>query len=151
MMLNGHDGGGPWGELQKRLRAGGGPPRQRGFSLLEVVVAFAILALSMGVLLQIFSTAINTTTLSGTYSRAATLAEARLNAIGLEIPLEPGTQTGEPEDGLQWQVFIDYYDLGEVSWEAPLQPYLVTSVVSWDTARGTRQISLTSLRLGEIP
>jgi general secretion pathway protein I len=115
-----------------------------------VVVAFAILALSLGVLLQIFSSAVRATALSGTYSRAATLAEERLNSVGLEIPLAPGAEAGETEDGFQWQVFIDYFDPGAVDWEATLQPYLVTSVVSWETAGGSRQVTLSTLRLGEL-
>jgi general secretion pathway protein I len=117
--------------------------------LLEVVVAFAILALSIGVLLQIFSGAMNATSLSGTYSRATTLAESRLSSVGVEIPLQPGAESGDTEDGFQWQLVIDYYDLAEVDWEPTLQPYLVTSAVSWDTAQGTRRITLSTLRLGE--
>jgi len=141
-----------------RQRAKGRGPRtkgakvsQGGFSLLEVVVAFAILALSLGVLMQIFSRAMNTTALSGTYSRAATLAEARLNLVGLEIPLELGVHSGDPEDGFAWQVSIEDYYPEELTWEVELQPYLVTSIVSWDSAEGTRQVSLTSLRLGAVP
>lgn len=117
--------------------------------MLEVVVAFAILALSLGLLIQIFSRAMNTTALSGTYSRAATLAEARLNAVGVEIELEPGSQSGEPEDGLDWQVNIVPYDLGDVPWEPALEPLLVTAVVYWEGARGRRRISLSTLRLTE--
>lgn len=120
---------------------------QTGFSLLEVVVAFAILALSLGLLIQVFSQAMNTTALSGTYSRAATLAEARLNSVGVEIELEPGTHTGEPEDGLGWQVSIEPYDLGEVPWEPALEPLLVTASVFWEEALGRRQIVLSTLRL----
>ncbi len=121
--------------------------REAGFSLLEVVVAFAILALSLGLLIQVFSQAMNTTVLSGTYSRAATLAEARLNSVGVEIDLEPGTHSGEPEDGLGWQVSIEPYDPGELPWEPALEPLLVTAVVFWDDARGRRQVSLSTLRL----
>jgi len=125
--------------------------RQAGFSLLEVVVAFAILALTLGTLIEIFSRAMNTTALSATYSRAATLAEARLNAVGIDIPLEPGTYGGEPEDGLAWEVQIQPYELPDVDWELPAQPYRITAVVAWDMAEGGRQVVLSTLRLGEQP
>ena len=50
--------------------------RQSGFSLLEVLVAFSILALALGVLLQSFSTGMRGVTQSGLYSRATLLAES---------------------------------------------------------------------------
>jgi len=84
---------------------------QGGFSLLEVVVAFAILALSLGLLIQIFSRALQTTTLSGDYSRAATLAQAHIEAVGIDIPLEPGSYGGDAQDGFSWQVSIAPYEL----------------------------------------
>lgn len=123
--------------------------RQAGFSLLEVVVAFAILALSLGLLIRIFSQALNTTALSGDYSRAATLAEARLNSVGVDIPLEPGDHSGESEDGLRWEVSIESYELGEVLWEPVLEPLQVTAVVYWEEARGGRQVALSTLRLAD--
>lgn len=123
---------------------------QSGFSLLEVLVAFTILALSLGVLMQIFSQALNTTALSGTYGRAAALAEAGLGLVGLDIPLEPGLLSGEAEDGLQWRIQVVEMVLGDlVAWEAPLPAFLVTSEVAWETGRGTRSISLSTLRLGD--
>jgi general secretion pathway protein I len=123
---------------------------QRGFSLLEVLVAFAILALSLGVLLQIFSKAMNSTALSADYSRAVSLAEAKLNAVGADIPLEEGVHSGEPEDGLDWIVNIEPYEppgwLGE---NTTLPVYRVTAVASWPSVRGSRRVVLRSLRLGE--
>lgn len=120
---------------------------QRGFSLLEVVVAFSILALTLGVLIQIFSRAVTTTSMSADYSRAATLAEAKLNALGLEIPLEAGSVSGETEDGFAWEVFVEPFELGEVDWQPTLLPYQVTAVASWDDGGGRRrQISIVSLR-----
>ena len=91
-------------------RPAGGGCAQGGFSLLEVVVAFAILALSLGLLIQIFSRALHTTALSGDYSRAATLAQARLNAVGIDIPLEPGSHGGDAQDDFSWQVSIAPYE-----------------------------------------
>jgi general secretion pathway protein I len=124
--------------------------KQRGFSLLEVLVAFAILALSLGVLLQIFSRAMNTTAISATYSRAVALAEAKLNAVGADIPLEEGVHSGDPEDGMDWIVYIEPYNTGDTfDFELPLQPYRITAVASWPSIAGARRVTLRSLRLGE--
>ena len=124
---------------------------QRGFSLLEVLVAFAILALSLGVLLQIFQRAMNTTAVSETYSRAVALAEAKLNSVGADIPLEEGVHSGDPEDGLDWIVNIEPYQpegwLGE---NPPLQPYLITAVASWPSISGARRVVLRTIRLGPV-
>ncbi|MFE8032190.1 type IV pilus modification PilV family protein [Thiohalocapsa marina] len=131
---------------QKSLRT---RQSQRGFSLLEVLVAFAILALSLGVLMQIFSKAMNTTAISANYSRAVALAEARLGSVGADIPLEPGTHTGEPEDGLDWVVNIEAYPLPEAFTDSPpAQPYAVTAIASWPSLTGARRVVLRTVRLG---
>ena len=48
--------------------------RQSGFSLLEVLVAFAILSMSLGVLYQAFSNSLRNVGASGDYSRAMIIA-----------------------------------------------------------------------------
>ncbi|KAA6187286.1 prepilin-type N-terminal cleavage/methylation domain-containing protein [Thiohalocapsa marina] len=131
---------------QKSLRT---RQSQRGFSLLEVLVAFAILALSLGVLMQIFSRAMNTTAFSANYSRAVALAEAKLGSVGADIPLEQGAYSGEPEDGLDWVVNIQPYPLPEAFTDSPVaQPYAVTAIASWPSPTGARRVVLRSIRLG---
>lgn len=124
----------------------------RGFSLLEVVVAFAITTLALGVLFQIFSRALYTGTVGERYSRAAALAEAKLAAIGMEMPLAPGVYAGTAEDGMEWSVTIaPYTPSGWVGEASPVALYAVTAVAVWPDAGPGRQVSLTSLRLGPLP
>jgi general secretion pathway protein I len=124
--------------------------RQGGFTLLEVLVAFAILALSLGILIQIFSRAMSTTALSGDYSRAAALAEARLNDVGIDIPLEPGGYGGDPQDGFSWRVVVEPYVPHDLSWEPSFDTFLVTAEVSWDTGGDElRRVSLSTLRIAD--
>lgn len=132
------------------MRQARGRCRQSGFSLLEVLIAFSILAISMGVLLQIFSRAMSTTAISGEYSRAATLAEAKLNAVGIESPLEEGTYSGDPDDGMEWEIDVYRYELGGyLADQALVIPYQVRATVSWGTESTRRQLTIQSLRLGE--
>lgn len=124
--------------------------RQTGFSLLEVLVAFAILALSLGVLLQIFSRAMSTTAVSGSYSRAAAMAEARLAEVGVTVPLQEGDFTGDPDDGLSWALRIVQLDVSDIFFDQtpPVTPYQIVATVYWGERGAERHLSLASLRLG---
>lgn len=131
--------------------------QQRGFSLIEVLVAFSILAMALGVLMQIFSRASLTTATSIQYSRAAGLASARLEAVGSAIPLEPGTVTGEPEDGMSWELNMAPIEGGALGipqdgaqgFAPPATPYRVAVNVLWRDGDRVRHLTLATLRLGE--
>ncbi|RKT44081.1 general secretion pathway protein I [Thiocapsa rosea] len=124
--------------------------RQSGFSLLEVLVAFAILSVSLGVLMQIFSQAMRTTLVSSQYSRAASLAESKLNAVGTAIPLEEGSVSGDPEGGIAWEITILPVTLGEeFGAEPPATPYRINATALWEDGSQVRSLTLSTLRLGE--
>ncbi len=123
---------------------------QTGFSLLEVLVAFAILSISLGVLMQIFSQASRTTVVSSQYSRAASLAEAKLNQVGNTITLEEGSVSGEPESGFAWEVSILPLELTEeFGADPPATPYRVNASAIWQDGAQVRRVTLSTLRLGE--
>lgn len=80
--------------------------RNAGFTLPEILVAFVILVLALGVLLPSFSTGL--ASLDRSTFQAAALAEARsqIDRLGTETPLEEGTLTGTSEIGLDWVIHL---------------------------------------------
>ena len=58
-----------------------------------------LLALAMGIIMQIFSRGVNGADLADRYAKAAMLAESRLASIGVEEVLTEGDTTGQFDDG----------------------------------------------------
>ncbi len=123
--------------------------RNTGFTLLEVLVAFSILTLSLGVLLTLFSTGLRNTAIAHDYSRAITLAESRLASIGVSEPLQPGESEGRFDDHYRWYAeitpHVGNYDhaIGDTAW----QLYKVRVHVIWEGFDGERSVTLSTLRM----
>lgn len=129
---------------------------QRGFSLLEVLVAFTILSLTLGVLLQLFGTGLRNTALSEDYSRAVLYAESLLAGVGMEEPLEAGNRGGELTPPFNWRLQIQPFTeegLDTARLEAiNIKPYFVTVEVFWQRGERTRSVVLDTLRVvRELP
>ena len=92
------------------LRATPSFHRSGGFTLIELVAAFVIFALGFGVLLQILSGALHTTTMSAEYSKAAMWAESLLDTQGIGEPLQEGSSSGRFDDRYSWQLDITRYE-----------------------------------------
>ncbi len=140
------------------------PPRaehQAGFTLLEVLVAFVVLALVLGVILRIHSQGLERVGESDLQTRAVMLAESKLALLGADIPLEEGETQGEAEGGLAWTLRLSSYEPEQEEPQAAAAEGMITLppveavqllrvevVVSWGgkgpPAEGIR---LTTLRL----
>src|SRR3954469_14783236 len=81
--------------------------REAGFTLVEIVVAFVLLALVLSTGFEIFSSGLRRAGELEDQSRAIVIAQSRLAAAGLEQPLAEGTAQGESEDGrFHWIVTV---------------------------------------------
>ena len=130
--------------------------RARGFSLLEVLVAFTILALSLGVLMQIFSGSLRNADVTRDAAQATALAQTLLAGAGVETPLAAGESSGVHGGRFRWRLVM-------VPHEEPPRPgvpenlrtpaavdlWRVTARVAWggDERTGERDVTLTTLRL----
>ncbi|MDJ0951179.1 MAG: prepilin-type N-terminal cleavage/methylation domain-containing protein [Alphaproteobacteria bacterium] len=124
--------------------------RDGGFTLIEVLVAFVILAISLSVLLQVFSLGLRSTHKSEGHLAAIQFAQSKLAAVGAELPLIPGRRSDNDPAGYRWQ--IDTRPVPEV--EPQLgdaqsgELYQVTVTVRWGPPAGSDELTLTTLRLG---
>ena len=131
--------------------------QQTGFSLLEVLVAFSILALSMGTLMQIFSGGLRNVGLSEDYARAVAIAEDQLVTVGIESPLIPGEAKGEYGEKFQWYYVAQPIEsdlLSEKSAQQGISPILpiglmgISVTVEWGSdATNRRSLTLNTARL----
>ncbi|KAA9130772.1 type II secretion system protein [Marinihelvus fidelis] len=80
--------------------------QQSGFTLLEVLLAFVIFALSFATVLEIVGGSVRSTVRARDYSEAALTAQSIMELVGTEIPLAPGGYQGETDDGFRWTVDV---------------------------------------------
>lgn len=125
---------------------------QRGFSLLEILIAFSILALSLGILLKIFSAGVNTAGVAEEYTAAVQIAESLMAQTGIEAPLKPGEATGLENEKYHWRVSVSPFQFTAENLDVtPIAAVLfkIKVVVSWgENARAAgRQVELITLKL----
>lgn len=128
--------------MRRSLRRGGARSR-RGFSLLEVLVAFVIMATSLGALYSALGGSVRGFAAAEGGVRAALLAES-LFALYEVVPEGGVDLSGSDGDRLQWRLMSEPFDVG-----VELPPWKLarlTAVVSWDDRGEVRSLSLWTLR-----
>lgn len=98
----------------KRTHTRMGAHRQGGFSLIEMVAAFLVFAIGIGVLMQVLATSMHSTRTSSDYTMAALWAESKLDVVGVGAPIETGSTDGRFDDTYSWQLDIQQVDPASV-------------------------------------
>src|SRR5215471_2346424 len=121
---------------------------EAGFTVVEVVVSLAILALALGALLNAISNGIQQTSQAEAVAEAGSLAQSLLAKIGTELALRDGQLDGQSDRGFRWRVQIERYGNEIDLREWPVAAHQVSAQVSWDEGHHERSVVLTTMRLG---
>lgn len=128
--------------------------RQDGYTLIEVIVAFALLALALGLLLGTLSGATRQVRWSGDAGRAALHAQSLIDQVGIGMPIQSGREDGEFEDGrYRWTMEITPWEDPGIPPDAPVpvnnnnRLYEIVLAVEWGDGGSGERLNLRTLRL----
>ncbi len=123
-----------------------GKNREEGFTLLEALVALAILASALTAVFSVVSNSHVSQTKADIRWRMALFADALVQNVGLEADLNPGRWQGS-RDGFSWNLDVAPYTAGSGKGRST-QLHEVRVKVS-SQALGGESVTLVTLRLSE--
>lgn len=111
-----------------------------GFTLMEVIVAIAILGVSFVLVMQLFSGGLKLSRASCDYTRAIVHAKDKME----QLSADPVPGSGEFEDGFRWDSSVEpYLELEEMT----VNLMKIEVKVSWDDVGGKQNsVELVSLK-----
>ena len=121
-------------------------PDEQGFTLIEMIVALAILSIALGTLFAGFAQGFERQRLNAEQRQARVLAERLLQESGTSSPLREGATRGVAAGGLHWAVLVKPFGdpVDRKAWLfAPVQ---VTARVAWTMDGQDHAVELTTLR-----
>jgi general secretion pathway protein I len=130
---------------------------QKGFTLLEVIVAFTILALVFGALFEVFAGGLAASSNVEAQSRAILLAQSNLAEISADDSFASGATSGvfdvnaarEYGPSYRWRASFTRYgedELGPTD-RATVVPYTASVEVSWEERGREWRVELQSMVL----
>lgn len=134
---------------------------QRGFTLLEVMIATSIMAVGIVGALELFSGSLRLAGNADRQSAATVLARAKIDEELWRDVLEDNRRDGA-EGGFAWTVItrpIDRELIGREEQERAefhavadeLGLWLIEAEVSWESPGGRKSLSLETARIGQLP
>ena len=123
----------------------------RGFSLLEVIAAILLLAITFGALMEVAGGSIRLSQSASQYTQAALWARSLLDTRFALDPIQPGVTEGHFDDHYRWRMQVSPWTGPGVTPAAAanaMQMYQVDLDVMWGSAPFERQAHFSTLRIG---
>lgn len=124
--------------------------KTRGFTLIEVVVAMAILGVGLIVIIELFSGGLRLGRTSEEYTQAVGYARLKMEDIALAKQLEEGQEEGEFDNIFRWRVEVKKVPVLPVEETTDFQPpvdlYQVKVIILWKSGLKERSTVMETLK-----
>jgi len=135
------------------LTSGGNVFSTTGFTLIEIVVALAILGIGLTVIIELFSGGLRLGRTSEEYTRAMGYARMKMEEIISKRNIEEGTDEGDFDKTFRWRVDVKKIDLPPVDKNPDLKPpvylFQVKVNILWKSGSKERSASLETYKTGK--
>jgi general secretion pathway protein I len=121
---------------------------EAGFTLVEVIVALAMLSIGLGVVLGVISSSLRQAAKAERMAEAGSLAQSLMAEVGVDFPIIPEARDGQFPNGYRWRLKMQPYGDAREREEWPVGLYAISTEVEWDDGAQPRSYALTTLRLG---
>jgi len=123
--------------------------RSRGFTLIEILAAFLVFALSFAVIMQIMSSSLRNTRVAGDLTQAALYAQSKMDMLGIDAPVEEGSDSGEFDQRYRWEMQTELYTIDDergIDPETiPVDMYRIMLTVYWQKGGREENADFTTL------
>ena len=135
-----------WGRMLRRSMIGA--KREAGFTLVEVIVALAMLSAGLSLLLGLISNSLRQTASAQRMAGAGSLAQSLMAEVGTDLPIRPEVRDGQYPNGYRWHLKMQPFDGTRDHEDRPVGLYSISAEVEWEEGTERRFYALTTLRLG---
>ena len=119
---------------------------------METLVAISVMAISLVVILQLFSGGLKSSRLSGEYTRSIFHAREKMEEILLADKLTDGILEGEFEDGFRWKTEIllpEPEEEEEGDAELPFKTFAISVDVMWDVGGREKHFKISTMKIAQ--
>jgi general secretion pathway protein I len=125
--------------------------KNRGFTLIEVVVALAILGVGLTVIIELFSGGLRLGRASKEYTKAVNYAQMKMEEISLKQQVEEGVEEGKFDDTFRWEIGVKKVDILPVEKDRDFKPpaefFQVKVNVIWKSGSKERSTTIESYKM----
>lgn len=115
-----------------------------GFTLLEVMIALAILGIGFALAMELLATGVRSAKVAEEYTQAVLLAQQKIAEVSVVRDFTRVADGGELGGGFRWSSEIRPLEQAE---ELPGRLYSVNVRITWPSRRGEKSLNLQTLRM----